>query len=505
MENLPKIVKKVTLPIEIKSDSYLQDHCFQGKAVLPAVEAMQMLASSVLIYLPHAEVALIRNARFDKFLHTGAAAGSLTARNEIEICADGRLISRLITRSKSQKAAITRVIEHVTVQFGGKKDDTFPLPIDFVSALEGVCFDIPADRLYRDLVPFGPAYQNVEHHVFMSKKGAVANLKGVDMDGSLGPLGSPFPLDAAFHVACAWGQRYSGIVGFPVGFDKRLIYSPTNQGQRYICRIMPAQPCTANRLKFNIWIYDQSGILKEEILGLQMKDVSGGRLSPPQWIANGAEEDTLELINSRCTALSVIELKAINSLAEKALSDRETDRFKKMGIERGKSYLGARLCCKRIFRQLSGDDRQTPASAITTVSPDGIRPCCPVKGKDSGAFCSVSHDSRFAIAVASHNPIGVDVEEISEKVLKSRRLYMNEKERALVKSSSLGDIEASIRIWTTKEAVSKALGISLAESWKRVSVKDIGISRSMMEIDTKDHTAFHDAIDNHLFTIVNMG
>jgi phosphopantetheinyl transferase len=81
---------------------------------------------------------------------------------------------------------------------------------------------------------------------------------------------------------------------------------------------------------------------------------------------------------------------------------------------------------------------------------------------------------------------------------------MNENERCLVKGSPLGEIEASVRIWTTKEAISKALGIGLAESWERVTVKDIGVSESIMEINNKDHAAFHDAIDNHLFTIINM-
>lgn len=161
MEDLPKTSERVKLPIETKTDSYLQDHCLEGKAVLPAVEAMQMLASSTLAFLPNAEVTLISNARFDKFLRTGAAAGSLEAYNEIEICEDDRINSKLITKSRSPKAFITRIVEHITVQFGGEKYDTFPFPIEFVSALEGVCFDIPAGSLYRDLVPFGPAYQNV--------------------------------------------------------------------------------------------------------------------------------------------------------------------------------------------------------------------------------------------------------------------------------------------------------------------------------------------------------
>ena len=41
MEDLPEVIKKVQLPLEIEIDPYLMDHRFEGKAVLPAVEAMQ--------------------------------------------------------------------------------------------------------------------------------------------------------------------------------------------------------------------------------------------------------------------------------------------------------------------------------------------------------------------------------------------------------------------------------------------------------------------------------
>ncbi|MFO7599072.1 MAG: polyketide synthase dehydratase domain-containing protein [Candidatus Desulfacyla sp.] len=504
MEDLSEIVERARLPVHIKTDAYLLDHRFQGEPVFPAVEAMQLLAGSVKEYLPHADVSLITDARFDKFLPTAPVDRKrwIEVYNDLEIRKDDRIGSRLKTRSRSPKAAITRTVEHVAVQFGEKRRDTRPLPLDLVSALEGVCMDVPPDRLYRDLVPFGPAFHNAVSPIFISENGAIGNLQAPAMDGSPGPLGSPFPLDAAFHLASVWGQRYCGIVGFPVGFDSRLIYSPTTPGERYVCRILPAQPYnSAPRL--DIWIYDGGGNPKEEIRGLRMKDVSGGRIKPPDWISDGAGNRRLEFVRSRCTALSLIELKTVNGLAEMALSDREKDRLKKMGTRRKPSYLAARLCCKSISRQLSGDWK-TPSSSLTTVSPDGIRPCCPVRDSDRGSFCSVSHDSRFAIAVASDARIGVDVEKISERVFRSREVYMNEKERRLVEASPLGEIEASVRVWTAKEAAAKALDMGLAESWEKVSLKDIGRDRSILQIGDRNHEAFHEAIGGHAFTVVNI-
>jgi len=37
-------------------------------------------------------------------------------------------------------------------------------------------------------------------------------------------------------------------------------------------------------LIFDAWIYDLDGIMFESISGIQMRDVSQGRLRPPQWI-----------------------------------------------------------------------------------------------------------------------------------------------------------------------------------------------------------------------------
>jgi hypothetical protein len=37
-------------------------------------------------------------------------------------------------------------------------------------------------------------------------------------------------------------------------------------------------------LMFDAWIYDSNGVIFEAIRGIKMRDVSRGRLHPPQWI-----------------------------------------------------------------------------------------------------------------------------------------------------------------------------------------------------------------------------
>lgn len=284
MEKLSKIIDKVRLPLEIKVPSYLLDHQFEGKPVFPAVEAMQILAVSTQYHMPHTNVACILDARFDKFLYISPGADNIAAFNEIEVNENGRIISKLITKTRAKKTPITRVKEHVTLTFLLTEKATDKRPFDGDTILAENSFKIPPERLYGELVPFGPAYHNVEEFLHVSESGIIARVcsRRYILANEL-PLGSPFPLDAAFHAACAWGQRYSHVVAFPVGLKERHIFRPTLLGKSYIAVLIPIQK-DPKLLIFDIWIYGQNGEVYEGILGVRMRDVSAGRMQPPPWI-----------------------------------------------------------------------------------------------------------------------------------------------------------------------------------------------------------------------------
>jgi len=78
---------------------------------------------------------------------------------------------------------------------------------------------------------------------------------------------------------------------------------------------------------------------------------------------------------------------------------------------------------------------------------------------------------------------------------------MGEREETLARESSLGEIEASVRIWSIKEAMAKALGINLAQSWEKVEVKGVEQNKSLAFMEKKEYTAVHDTVGNHLFTV----
>lgn len=488
--------------VTIKVPPHWADHHIQGRAVLPAVEAMQLLAYWVRCSRPGFEVGCVGGAAFEKFLELPPPGGLIEAWCEIQNVADGRLRAALLTTTQSKCAGMTRTKVHAQLDFCPPADIPPLVALDLASALEGCCFSVDPRRIYEELVPFGPGFQTICQPLRLTAEGALALVRapaGTDGQTDL-PLGSPFVLDAAFHAACVWSQRFVGVTAFPVGIDQRLLVSPTRPGDTYVCRIFPVQTDSA-LLTFDIWILDTDGRLCEQLRGVHMRDASGGKLRPPAWIRSQGLTGSLGHIMGPCAAAVLIDRATLMPFGDRCLAEPERRRTVQMGAKRRLDYLSARLACKRLARQLSGNDRHTPAQELATLAVDGVRPHCPVTDGRL-YYCSVAHDRSLTVAVAGEQPIGVDVETLDERVLKSLSLFMDAAEQEAVGGSALGLIGAAVRVWTTKEAVAKMLNISLTDAWARTHVLTIDAEQSSVRIsDGPAVRVFHHRVEDHLITL----
>jgi phosphopantetheinyl transferase len=474
-----------------------------GQPVLPAVEAMEILAAAVKQAQGHWPVRAISDARFDKFLPIDSEHPEIAAFVDVKEMDKGDRQAELATRTKAPNAAITRTKIHARLTFDAGPTASGYVPLDVAAAPEGICTTVDPDRIYRELVPFGPAYANIKAPLWLSPDGALAAIECPDLPATCASnhLGSPFALDAAFHAACVWGQHYHGVVAFPVAIDQRVVLEPTRPGTPYFARVVP-QTTSPALLTFDLWLLDATGQVCETVRGLQMRDVSGGRLRPPNWIVRQAQPDPLAGFRSICRQLAVIELKALAPYAPAALSPLETPRLEKMAPRRKQSFLSARIALKRLSRRLRGDDHHIAPETITTICDDLIKPCCPTGDPLPGVYCSVSHDARFAIAVAADHPVGVDVEVVCSTPVKCAGIYMSDPEKALMRRSDLGQPQAAARIWSLKEAVAKATGMDLAAAWRRAQVSSIGEVESRFDLEDKGACiAMHATQGKHLLTL----
>jgi phosphopantetheinyl transferase len=503
MGNISQINHPAGIPIQLFTPACMLDHHFQGRPVLPAVEAMEALACTAKQIHPGLAVHCITGMRFDKFLFLDPARDRMDALAELQSSQDnGWLQACLTTRTRAPRAAITRTKIHARLTFSQSSTRPDGWSMDVAAAPEGVCIAVSPERVYEDLVPFGPAYRNIVAPVWISPDGALARIRTPDSTRQT-CLGSPFALDAALHAACVWGQHFQGLVAFPVAIERRTIFRPTLPGEVYYGRVRPCRVLD-DALVVDIELRDNRGNLCESVLGVQMRDVSGGRLRPPPWILRNAALEPLSEIGEQCLGLAVVELDAVAPFADRALTLLEKERFEKMGPRRRKSYLAARLALKRLFRRCRDQGFSVPAQAIETVCKNAPLPLCSALDGAAGPDlqCSVSHDRRLAVAVAHTGKVGVDVEEVTYKTLKSKNIYMNEDEMKLVRRSFLKDQEAALRVWSIKEAAAKRFGINLAQAWHFVSVTDLGDRQSCFAMGGRKRTAHHAMLDSHLVTLV---
>lgn len=489
------------LTLRIENHPYLHDHRIEEQPVYPAVESLERLAEAVVAHNPGQSVSGSRDAEFLRFLPLPDGTSPLEAITDMETKGHDAVTAALGTMVRTSRGSISRMRDHVRVTFSDIPH-RIPLSLDTACAAEGICFPVPAERIYEELVPFGPSFHNAAGVVLLSGHGAVAELHAPHLGTLNPPLGSPFILDAAFHVACAWGQRYHGYVAFPVGYAERTIIRPTAAGESYFCKVIPGETGT-DTLDFDIWIYDGAGELREATFGIRMKDIFKHKMIVPAWVKT-AGQDNLRTIKQRSEGMSVVELAGILPFAEKILSPRELEAGLRQHPRKRNQHRGARIALKRLARILYRNGVPEDPKLIETISPDGIRPVCMLPGRKQDFYCSASHDDRFAIAVGGHRPVGVDVERLTGTLLKGAHIYMKSSEQALCERSSLGRMEASIRVWTAKECAAKALNMPLAAAWSQVELKEIGEAQSIVSIEGRSVEAVHAAVDDHIFTLLQI-
>lgn len=489
------------LTLRIENLHYLHDHRVEEQAVYPAVESLERLAEAVVAEYPGQSVLGSRDAEFIRFLLLPAGMSPLEVVTDIETKENGAVTAAIGTFARASRGPVSHIRNHVRVKFS---DTACPIPLslDIACATEGICYPVSAKRLYKELVPFGPSFHNAAGTVFLSDDGAVAAIHAPHLGTHNPLLGSPFVLDAAFHVACAWGQRYHGYVAFPVGYAGRTIIQPTVAGGPYFCRVLPVGTGT-DTLSFDIWIYDAGGGLREVVSGVRMRNIFKNKVNVQEWVKTSGQ-DGLKTIREKSAGLSVVELASILPFAERIFSPREAEAMiRRLPGERGR-YTGVRIALKRLARILYKTGTTNDPAMIETIAPDGVHPAFTVSGNKQEFYCSASHDDRFAVAAGGKHPIGVDVERLRDTLLKGAHIYMTPGEQVLCTRSLLGQQQAAIRVWTSKECVAKALDIPLTAIWSRAELKEIGEDQSIVSVGGRNIKAAHAAVDNHLFTLLEI-
>jgi hypothetical protein len=259
------------IPVTIPVQPWFFDHSIGGKCILPAVETMLLLGSEVQKKYPAVDIRIMEDASFAKFMEIPPASTILSVLLESAIDVHGRVQVKLLSRT--QFKSMSRIKEHGEMFFSSI-NNAQPADID-PAPLTAAVTKVKAKQLYRELVPFGLAYQTLIDTLYLTEHEAWGRLKAPNCpvaDAVQGIMGSPFPLDGALHAACVLGQQSVDFVPFPVGFFRRRIVRPTQAGEEYLTKVKLLSR-TRDELSFDLGIFDIDGQVYETVTGVRMRTI----------------------------------------------------------------------------------------------------------------------------------------------------------------------------------------------------------------------------------------
>lgn len=160
--------------------------------------------------------------------------------------------------------------------------------------------------------------------------------------------------------------------------------------------------------------------------------------------------------------LDVTRLTEPEALAQRVLTlDEHAEYARLRHPERRREWLAARVCLKTLLlrRRRIGDPRDCAVVKDARGRPRLV--FGPEVPTEPAYDCSLSHKGRFACAGAARTTaaqVGVDVEEISPRLLRLARAFAHERD---VLIGAYPDAERLTILWALKEACAKVLGSGL--------------------------------------------
>jgi hypothetical protein len=261
------------LDVSLPDMPFLADHAILGKAIVPAVEVLDFLLKLVDEHTPPRVPLGMRDVVFPRFL-PGDEISRCTFEvglAEVEHGVRATFSSRITLPNGMQRSRV-----HAEATFGGEV--RYPQP----PVQKSATYELAAERVYRELIPFGPQFCNLRGTLRLAREGAWGDVESpAPPHPNPSRAGCPYLLDSAMHLACVWGQRFAGLIAYPTGFSARVVRSAIPRGRRR-CVTAP-RGREARQLGYDLWLIDDEGRVCDAIIGLTMAPVAAGP-PPPAWI-----------------------------------------------------------------------------------------------------------------------------------------------------------------------------------------------------------------------------
>jgi acyl transferase domain-containing protein/NAD(P)-dependent dehydrogenase (short-subunit alcohol dehydrogenase family)/phosphopantetheinyl transferase/acyl carrier protein len=437
--------------LSLDSDPWIEDHTIERNPVLPGVIGIELMAAMAGVVASGQAVVGADSVQF--------AAPCKIYRDDptlLVIEAEPEQPGRVaVTLSSERTLATGRVnrVEHFRAIFWlGFAPDVGSLPSAFLPD-ESVTANEIYERFFH-----GPRFQVMTRVTGVSADGLLA--EGVVDDRAVTPMTvtEPLALELGFQSAGLHQMMAEAQLALPASVDELRLMGPARPED-----ILSVAVRLREDGAYDIDVDGNAPVLR--VRGYRMSTM--GPLGPKERFPEppGGRPVCFPVPGTRRTDAGQV-AQATFEDAEKWPSGEEIEALTQRGnMKRARDRLAGRSAAKRAVHLLTG----VGASDIRIESRASGEPVARLKNHPD-VFVSLSHREGYAIAFASHERVGIDLEAVEERPPSFVAAWYSEAEQVVV-----GDDDLRITIaWSVKEAVLKYLGVGLSLSPHDVQVVAIG-------------------------------
>ncbi|HMM42491.1 MAG TPA: polyketide synthase dehydratase domain-containing protein [Thermomicrobiales bacterium] len=519
---------------DLARDRYLRDHTMGRTvattddsltplAIMPLTMSLEILAEAAACLIPGKVVVGMRDVHAGRWLAWEDAPQTLrvTATRLDDDFDRARAHVSLWNLSEPGAGAVSPVVETTVLL-----DDAYPRPVAprISRPAGGRASRWTPDRLYRDVMFHGPAWQGVKAIDETGTDGIVARLEVLPTTGFFTDAPSadfvvdPVVLDAAGQAIGFWTTEHltTGRVVFPFRLAGLDIFGPPRPVGEAIDCLASIKLISDHLVRSDIELVSADGALWMRLEGWEDKrfDVPSHLLSlilarDGETISSDWPDGAVPFDSNERLACRVIEtaIPADHGFwkrvwAARVLSRAERERFGALRPpgRRQLEWLGARTAAKEavqaLVKQYYGLDL-LPADIEIYPGGEGE----PLVGGawlssvDVVPVVSLAHTDGLAVALAALpfeggvSSLGIDIERVKARPEEYADVAFDDAERALIAAVTGGDDEWTLRCWCAKEAVGKALRSGLTDGPRSLAVVAIDGPSGRVEVEPRGRLA----------------
>ncbi len=513
---------------------FLKDHAFNGRIVVPAVLLLEMMAQNAKLLFPEHQLTKVNSIDFK---------GILNLKEDLEMKVITEIVcSELNSDSAVIEGMIYYELMNQRLQMKRRKViakfEAILRPVDYIGEQENVFPFFPVsdliiekEEIYPDLVGIGESFNHLDSVLQLSPEKGITgqlikrNTKENQIPRDQYLLGDLFIRDSAYHLASIFGNHVVG--GFNIPFHMSDIHFNKSLGDKsYFCAAHILEH-TDTESAYSLKIVDEKGSVAESygrISYTYKVDILGDSRVEENIIKRmerirelGDLEKAIQQQVEFIGIWSVTMVEKIEAFLKKLLTNDEIAIYNK--YLRGKSrldFLGGRILSKLniLYAMNKWPITLSDFTDLNIKRTENGAPELLIKENINKPLFSISHKTNYIFCAAqNHGSLGIDLEEISERLIKVKEKYVSKEEEEILLSCNRDSanlypslIHLYTALWASKEAIIKYLNKSFYDIAKNAILTKIEKNTFYFIYNQNDDSLLlktvHFTYSNYVFSII---